>query len=102
MKPPQFIVTVTLSVIPLFLVIYLIVKGPQNQNLQMQVQAQQQEINSGSMAQQIGTSLLKDIGQASLKDEKLKDVLSENGFTIKNSAASPTPSSSSATPAKTP
>ena len=100
MKPPQFAVTVALSVIPLILVIYLIVKGPQNQSLQAQVQTQQEEINKGSMAQQIGTSLLKDIGQASLKDDKLKEVLSENGFTIRNSASPTAPPT--ATPAKTP
>jgi predicted Holliday junction resolvase-like endonuclease len=89
MKPPQFIVTVILSLIPLILVINLIFMGQKNQGLQNQLQAQQEAINKGSMSQQIGTNLLKEIGQASLKDEKLKDVLTKSGYSV--STASPTP-----------
>ena len=88
MKPPQFIVAVILSLVPLILVINLIFMGQKNQTLQQQMQAQQEDINRGSMAQQIGTNLLRDIGQASLKDDKLKDVLTKSGFSV-NVAPSP-------------
>lgn len=92
MKPPLFIVAVVLSLVPLVLVINLIFMGQKNQTLQTQLQAQQEEINKGTMAQQIGSNLLKDVAQASLKDDKLKDVLSKNGITVKkNESPAPAP-----------
>ena len=93
MKPPQFIVTVILSLVPLILVINLIFMGQKIQTLQQQMQSQQEQINLGSMAQQIGTNMLRDIGQASLKDDKLKDVLTKNGFSVN---VAPAPGSSPA------
>ena len=107
MKPPQFIAAVILSFVPLILVITLIFMGQKNQGLQAQAQTQQEEINKGSMAQQVGQNLLKDIGQASLKDDKLKDVLAKSGFSIKSNASSPAPAASASpasasTPASTP
>ena len=90
MKPPQFIVAVILSVIPLILVINLIVMGQKNQTLQAQMQAQQEQINKGSMIQQIGVNILKEIAAASVKDDKLKDVLTKNGYSVTVNA-SPTP-----------
>jgi predicted Holliday junction resolvase-like endonuclease len=101
MKPPFFITAVVLSLIVLVLVINLILMGQKNQSLQVQMQAQQEEINKGSMSQQIGTNLLKEIAQASLKDEKLKDVLTKSGYTI-NIAPNTSPAPSSATSSPTP
>jgi len=104
MKPPQFIVAVILSLVPLILVINLIFMGQKNESLQMQLQAQQEEINRGSMSQQIGTNLLKEIAQASVKDDKLKDVLAKSGYTVTANASgsatpSPSPASSPTPPA---
>jgi predicted Holliday junction resolvase-like endonuclease len=97
MKPPQFIVAVILSLIPLILTINLIFMGQKNQSLEAQLQAQQEQINRGSQIQQVGMSVLKDIAAASVKDEKLKDVLAKNGYSV--SVSSPSPSASpSATP----
>ena len=98
MKPPFFITAVVLSLIVLVLVINLILMGQKNQSLQVQMQAQQEEINKGSMSQQIGTNLLKEIAQASLKDEKLKDVLTKSGYTINvapNTSPAPSPAATS-------
>lgn len=92
MKPPQFIVTVVLSIVPLILVIMLIFMGQKNQALQAQVQTQQEDINRGSMSQQIGVNMLKDIAQASVKDDALKDVLTKSGYTVTVNKASPSPS----------
>jgi predicted Holliday junction resolvase-like endonuclease len=104
MKPPQFIVTVIMSLVSLILVINLIFMGQKNQSLQTQLQTQQEEINKGSMSQQIGVNLLKEIAQASVKDEKLKDVLTKSGYTVTVNA-SPSPGAASTTtpaPAATP
>jgi predicted Holliday junction resolvase-like endonuclease len=97
MKPPQFIVAVILSLIPLILTINLIFMGQKNQSLQMQLQAQQEQINTGSRIQQVGLNVLKDIAAASVKDDKLKDVLSKNGYSVTVSSPSPSPATS-ATP----
>lgn len=99
MKPPQFIVAVILSLIPLILTINLIFMGQKNQSLQTQLEAQQEQINKGSRIQQVGMSVLKDIAAASVKDDKLKDVLAKNGYSV--SVSSPSPSASPA-PASSP
>jgi hypothetical protein len=66
--------------------------GQKNQSLQTQLQAQQEVINKGSMSQQIGTNLLKEIAQASIKDDKLKDVLTKSGYSVTvNASPSPSP-----------
>jgi predicted Holliday junction resolvase-like endonuclease len=92
MKPPQFIVAVILSLIPLILTINLIFMGQKNQSLQTQLEAQQEQINKGSRIQQVGMSVLKDIAAASVKDDKLKDVLAKNGYSVSVSSPSPSPS----------
>jgi predicted Holliday junction resolvase-like endonuclease len=92
MKPPQFIVAVILSFLPLVLVVNIIIMGQKNQNLQAQAQAQQEQINKGSMTQQIGVNLLKEIAAASVKDAALKDVLAKSGYSVTvNASPSPSP-----------
>jgi hypothetical protein len=101
MKPPQFIVTVILSLVSLVLVINLIFMGQKNQSLQTQLQSQQEQINKGSMSQQIGVNLLKAIAQASVTDPALKDVLTKSGYTVTVNA-SPSPATTAASsPGKT-
>jgi predicted Holliday junction resolvase-like endonuclease len=84
-------VAVILSLIPLILTINLIFMGQKNQSLQTQLQAQQEQINTGSRIQQVGMSVLKDIAAASVKDDKLKDVLAKNGYSVSVSSPSPSP-----------
>jgi len=96
MKPPQFIVTVILSLLSLILVVNLIFMGQRNQTLQSQLQQQQVQITNGAQSQQIANNLLQEIARASLKDDKLKDVLAKSGVVVN---ASPSPSSA---PAATP
>jgi hypothetical protein len=94
MKPPQFIVAVILSLLPLILVINLIIMGQTNQKYQAQLQAQQVEINKGSATQQVGVNLLKEIAGASVKDDALKEVLTKSGYKITvNASPSPSPAS---------
>lgn len=109
MKPPQFFITLTLASISLVLSIVVIWQGQssislQNQvqqkqiELQTEVQKRQDEINRGNQSQQIGTNLLKDIAAASydpakgtVKNEKLKDLLTKNGITVTVNQPSPSP-----------
>ena len=67
--------------------------------VQSMVQERQEKINRGTQSQQIGTNLLKDIATAALdqkgniKNQKLKDLLKDNGIDIKvnQPTSSPTP-----------
>jgi hypothetical protein len=102
MKAPQFIASVILALVPLVLVINLISIGQQNQNLQAQLQSQQEMINKGSMAQQIGVNILKDVAAASVRDPNLKEVLSKNGYSVTVNPPPGTATAPSASPAATP
>ena len=89
----QFLTTTGLGLVCLVLSIATIVSGRANQNLQAQLQAQQVEINKGTGSQQVGTNLLRDIATAATKNDKLRELLKRNGFTLtENPAAAATPS----------
>ena len=87
----QFLITSILGLVCLLLSVIVIIYGRSNQKLQAQVQAQQVEINKGIQSQQIGANLVRDIAVAATKNEKLKDLLARNGFTLNANA---TPSAS--------
>ncbi len=84
----------------------------QTQQQQMQLQAaqlqeQQASINQGmKLAQEIGPSVLKDLGALAVqnKNEKIRKLLSKYGLSIQENAegASPAPGSGAATPAVPP
>jgi len=82
MKPTQFYVGVALGAACLVLSIASVCMGQSNQRLQLEAQGQQLEINKGNMSQQIGTNILRDMAQSSVKDEKMKAVLAKNGFNV--------------------
>ena len=92
MKPVQFYITVALAAVCLILSIIVIAMGQSTQHLQAQAQDQQNEINRGNMSQQIGTKILQDMASVSVKNDKMKDVLSRNGYNVTvNPATSPSP-----------
>jgi len=93
MKAPQFYITLALGALCLVLSITAIVLGKTNTNLQQQQQVQQEEINKGNMSIQIGQNMLRDMAEISLKNDKIKQVLARNGYTV-NAAPSPTPTPS--------
>ena len=87
----QFLTTAGLGIICVILSIAVIISGRANQKLQAELQNQQVEINKGTMSQQVGTNLLRDIATAATKNDKLRDLLKRNGFTLtENPAPSPT------------
>jgi len=93
MKVPQFYVTLALGTLCLALSITSIVLGKNNNALQLQQQKQQEEINRGNMSVQVGQNLLRDMAELSLKNDKIKQVLARNGYTV-NVAPATTPASS--------
>ncbi|HEY3664210.1 MAG TPA: hypothetical protein VGL24_13735 [Chthoniobacterales bacterium] len=92
MKRWQFSILLTLGVVCLCLSLVTIVFARENRRLQESVQAQQAIINKGSLSQQIGTNLLREMATVAQTDEKMRTLLQENGFNLSaNPAASPAP-----------
>ena len=89
MKSSQFYITVVISALCLILSVVAIHLGQSSQDLQGKLQAQQVEINRGMANKQSGQKLVNDMAQVSLKNEKIKQVLARNGYTV--NAPSPTP-----------
>ena len=93
MKPPQFYITVALSAACLVMSVAVIWSNQTNQRLQLELQREQDTINQGQATLQVGQNLLKDLAEISMKDDKIKQVLARNGYTV-NVNASPSPSPS--------
>jgi len=91
MKAPQFYITTGLGAVCLVLSVVAISLSRSNQSLQSRFQSQQDEINRGTQSLQIGQSLIKDMAEVSVKNEKIKLVLARNGYTV-NVNPSPSPS----------
>jgi hypothetical protein len=93
----QFALTTLLGLICIGLSVAVIISGRSNQTLQTEIQAQQIEINRGTQSQQIASNLLRDIAVTATKDDKLKDLLTRNGFTL---SQNPGPSPAVSPPAR--
>lgn len=93
MKQWQFLTLTALSAICVALSLVAVTSGKSNQKLQTDLQLQQAEINRGSMSQQVGSNLVRDMAGAATKNDKIKDLLTKNGFTL-TPAASPSPEAS--------
>lgn len=92
MTRSQFALLLTLGALCLFLSLVTIVFASQNRKLQENVQAQQAIINKGSLSQQLGANLLREMGAVAQTDEKMRALLQENGYSVSsNPAASPAP-----------
>jgi len=92
MKPWQFTLLLVIGIACICLSLVTIVFARQNRKLQEAVQAQQSIINKGSLSQQIGTNLLREMGAVAQTDEKMRQLLKDNGFNLNPApAASPNP-----------
>jgi len=103
-----YYISVAAAALCLVLSIVLFAVGSSNQTLQNDVQAQQvelqkqqEEINKGqAISQKVGPELLRDMAVASTKNEKMKQLLAKNGYTV--NVATPAPGSSPAPKAPAP
>jgi DNA-binding transcriptional regulator of glucitol operon len=87
MKRWQFVLLMTIGVACLCLSLVTIVFARQNRKLQEVVQAQQAIINKGSLGQQIGANLLREMAAVAQTDEKMRQLLQAKGY---NLSATPT------------
>ncbi|HEY5036708.1 MAG TPA: hypothetical protein VII74_06205 [Chthoniobacterales bacterium] len=92
MKRWQFTLLMIVAVVCVCLTFVSIVFARQNQKLQADVQAQQVTINKGALSQQIGGNLVREMAAVAKTDDRMKQLLQDNGYKF------PTDSSSSATP----
>jgi uncharacterized protein HemX len=92
MTRSEFSLLLVLGVLCLCLSLVTIVFASQNRKLQENVQAQQAIINKGSLSQQLGANLVREMGAVAQTDEKMRALLQENGYGVSsNPAASPSP-----------
>lgn len=88
----QFTLLLIVGLACLCLTLVSIAFARQNQKLQAQVQAQQVLINKGSLSQQIGANLLREMVAVAQKDEKMKALLQANGYNlVPNASPAPAP-----------
>jgi hypothetical protein len=81
-----------IAVICLALSLVTIVFARENRKLQEAVQAQQAVINKGALSQQIGANLVREMAAAAQSDDKMRQLLQENGFNVTPKAeTSPSP-----------
>jgi hypothetical protein len=69
-----------------------IVFAGENQKLQNEIQVQQATINKGALSQQIGANLLREMATVAQSDERMRNLLKDNGYNLApQPAASPSP-----------
>ena len=83
----------TIGVACLCLSLVTVVFAHQNRKLQEAVQTQQAIINKGSLSQQIGVNLLREMAAMAPSDEKMRELLEASGYnsSVTPAAASPAP-----------
>ena len=92
MKRWQFVLLMMVAAACLFLSLVTIVFARQNRKLQEAIQGQQTIVNKGTLSQQIGTNLVREMAAAAQTDEKMRQLLQENGFNLSPApTASPSP-----------
>lgn len=61
---------------------FVVVIGQFTQSYQIELGRQQDEINKGSLCQQVGSNLLRDMGQVAIQNERMRNLLQKHGFTL--------------------
>ncbi len=94
MKQQQSLITTGLAGLTLLLALWVIYLNSSNRTLQRSYQetlaAEQQkkspEVDKGKMTQQIGTNIIRDMGEAALKNDKIKELLKKQGIEVRPNA----------------
>jgi hypothetical protein len=96
-------VTVGLSALALALVVGYIILVQDNRRVQVEVNQRQQFINQSLQLGRINEALVRALAAAAVsnKDDKLRDLLTENGITI-DAAGEPVPSGAGSAQTTTP
>ena len=100
-------VTVGLSGVTLVLVVAYIILAQDNRTIQAEVNQRQQFVNQSMQLGRINEALIRALaaGAVNDKDDKLRDLLAQNGITINPTTGAPEPSrapSATGVPSATP
>jgi hypothetical protein len=82
MKSWEFQITLGLALIAFALTITVIVAGQGNRGLQEELTKQQLDISTAVRLQQTGQSIVRDLAQASLNNDRIKDLLAKHGINV--------------------
>jgi uroporphyrinogen-III synthase len=85
-KVSEYLICLGLAAVALVLAILCFFTGRSAQSLQTELNTQQEEINRGSLSQQVGANILRDSAQIALVSPRMRELLQRNGITV-----SPTP-----------
>ncbi|HEV8423101.1 MAG TPA: hypothetical protein VGQ40_07130 [Chthoniobacterales bacterium] len=92
MRRWQFLLLLVLGIVCICLSVVAIVFAGENQKLQNEIQLQQATINKGALSQQIGANLLREMAAVAQSDERMRNLLKDNGYNLApQPAASPSP-----------
>jgi hypothetical protein len=80
---------VALSGITLILVVAYIILAQDNRSIQAEVNRRQQFINQGIQLSRVNEALIRALTAAANTDEKLRDLLAQNGITTKPPTGAP-------------
>ena len=101
MKPINYFISLGLGALCLILSIAFVFVGRSAQHsqidlqkrqneIQIELQHRQAEVDRGISSDKVGGAILQDMAVASQKNDKIKDLLTQNGYTI-SANPSPTP-----------
>ncbi|HEY2711267.1 MAG TPA: hypothetical protein VGI60_02035 [Chthoniobacterales bacterium] len=92
MRRWQFLLLLVLGIVCICLSVVAILFARQNQKLQSEIQLQQATINKGALSQQVGANLLREMVAVAESDERMRDLLKNNGYNpAPQATASPSP-----------
>ena len=103
MKQQQSLITLGLSALSVILCLWVIFANSANRSLQREYQEKlaagqrekNPEVQRGQMTQQVGTAIIKDMGEAALKNDKMKELLKKQGIEVR---PNPTPAPATTNP----
>ena len=80
-------ITSALAGLSILLVIALFTLNQANQGITRGIQAQQNVINQGRVGEQVGQAVLRDMAALSVQNQKIKQLLANNGFNVTRNPA---------------
>jgi hypothetical protein len=86
-------IATVLSSLALLFALLLLAVGQSAQSKQSELARQQDEINKGSLSQQVGVNLLKEMASVATGNPRMRELLQANGYTltINTNQAAPKP-----------
>ena len=102
MKLGQYYICLAASGLCLLMTALLFLVGQSAAKLQTTLAQQQEEINKGSLSQQVGANLLREMAQTAVNNPRVLEVLRRSGYNITAAPAPAQPAPAQPAPAPAP